>query len=318
MTAGALNALRRDALEEMKRERIRIVREKKDGVCEETPLPAIKKMLIAQGERLGDAQALLESGADEFFWQPQVYKTAFLEKEIAAYGHAVRPVFVLPAVTYTEQLDALYQFVLKHSDVISAVQLNNVGQFWLKWPVPVYGGQGLNVANWETARFYEALGASMLTLSCELTYGEMNDVFSGGGNFEIEAYGRTQMMLLSHCPKRTQMGHERQDAGCNACASADGCPDVYTDRKGYRFPLRRLQMEHGCVVRLMNSVTTDLCKELGGKTNLPLSIRLAFTDEPLERQREIVTSYRTILDGGWATHRTDDQLTSGHWRRSVD
>lgn len=274
-------------------------------------------MLIAQGERLSDAKALLESGADAFFWQPQVYKTVFLEKEIAAYGEMVKPVFVLPAVTYTDELNALHRFVIEHRESISAVQLNNIGQFKLDWKVPVYGGQGLNIANQETARFYESLGAQMLTLSCELTYGEMREVLAAGGNFEAEVYGRTQMMLLSHCPRRTQLGHEVQDATCDACASKDGCPQVYTDRKGYRFPLRRLQMERGCVLRLYNSVTTDLNKELQGKRP-PMSLRLAFTDESPETQRQVVASYRNILNGGRATHETGNATTTGHWRRSVD
>lgn len=318
MTAGALNALRRAALEALRAERIAIRREKKEGVMKEAPIPSFKKVLIAQGENLEYGAALLESGADVFFWQPQNYLEAELEREILAYGDAVKPVLVLPAVTYTEELSALHRFVVKHQEKLSAVQLNNIGQFGVEWPVPVYGGQGLNVANQEAARFYEALGAQMLTLSCELTHAEIGDVLTAGGNFDIEAYGKVQMMLLSHCPKRTQLGHEKQDGACNACAANNGCPDVYTDRKGYRFPLRRLKMEHGCVLRLYNSVTTDLYRELQEKKNLPLSVRVAFTDEPLERQKEVVASYRSMMEGGRATHRIEENLTSGHWRRSVD
>ena len=318
MTAGALNALRRDAIEQLREARIRIVRDHKPAVCEQAEIPEQQKMLIAQAENLSEAKSLLDCGADSFFWQPQCYQKEYLSREIKAYGEAVKPVLVLPAVTYTEQLNAIHSFVNENRALISAVQLNNIGQFGLSWPVPVYGGQGLNVANREAARFYEALGAKRLTLSCELTSSEMQDVYSAGGNFDIEVYGRTQMMLLSHCPKRTQKGHDKQDAVCDACAANGGCAGVYTDRKGYQFPLRRLKMEHGCILRLYNSVVTDLHKELQGKKGLPLSMRLAFTDETPARQQEIVASYRRILDGGAATHRIDDNLTTGHWRRSVD
>ncbi len=318
MTAGALNALRRDALEAMRQARIQVQCEKNPGIELKAEIPQHKKMLIVQGERLCDAASLLACGADAFCWQPQVYKTGYLQKEIDAYGENVKPVLVLPAVTYTDQLNLLYQFVVKNGERIAAVQLNNIGQFALEWPVPVYGGQGLNITNCEAARFYEALGAQMLTLSCELTHAEMKEVFSRGGNFEAEVYGRTQMMLLSHCPVRTQLGHDRQDAACDACSARGGCPEIYTDRKGYRFPLRRLKMEHGCILRLYNSVTTDLYRELQGKAAMPLSFRLAFTDEPLKRQLEIVGSYRSILEGKESTHEPDTNLTSGHWRRSVD
>ncbi len=318
MTAGALNALRRDALEALRKERIRIDRETQEGICEEAPVPMLKKLLIVQGETLSTADELLSSGADCFFWQPQTYLRSHLEKEIAAYGEAVKPVFVLPAVTYTEQLDVLHRFVCAHRETLSGVQLNNVGQFGLKWPVPVYGGQGLNITNCEAARMFEALGATMLTLSCELTLSELQDVFSQGGNFEIEVYGRTQMMLLSHCPRRTMHGDEAQDAACDACAASGGCPEVYTDRKGYRFPLRRLKMEHGCVVRLYNSAVTDLRKDFFRQKGIPMSIRLAFTDETLEKQREITVSCREMLDGKRIFCESDPNTTSGHWRRSVD
>ena len=43
-----------------------------------------------------------------------------------------------------------------------------------------------------------------------------------------------------------------------------------------------------------------------------------FTDETVERQLEIVRSYRSILDGYESLHEPDANLTSGHWRRSVD
>ena len=126
------------------------------------------------------------------------------------------------------------------------------------------------------------------------------------------------MMLLSHCPKRTLAGDGIQDAACNACAKQGGCPDVYTDRKGYRFALRRLKMEHGCVLRLYNSIVTDLSREIMRSPTLPLSLRLTFTDEDAARQCEIVASYRAMLSGGRCTHESDVNTTSGHWRRSVD
>jgi len=317
MTAGMLNALRRDALEAMRQARIRVVREKKEGVCRQAEIPPTQRKLIVQGENLRDAQALLDSGADEFLWQPQCYQRAFLEKEIASACPGVKPVFVLPAVTYTQQLDALHAFVCDHAQAFGGVQLNNVGQFERPWPVPVSGGQGLNVMNSDAARFFEALGAGRLTASCELTYRELLAMIEKGGNFEIEAYGRTQMMLLSHCPKRTLRGDEVHNDACNACAASGGCPDVYTDRMGYRFPLRRLKMEHGCVLRLLNSVTTDVIRELERNPEIPCSIRLSFIDEPLSRQKQIIASYRSVLRGGKPLHEIEPNATSGHWRRSV-
>jgi hypothetical protein len=144
------------------------------------------------------------------------------------------------------------------------------------------------------------------------------ELMAGGGNFEIEVYGRTQMMLLSHCPRRTNAGDEKQDAVCNACAANGGCPAVYTDRKGYRFPAKRQKMEHGCVVRLYNSVATDMSKYSGKLHGAGVCLRVSFTDEPLERQREIVASFRSVLDTGRALHESAESATTGHFARGVE
>ena len=139
-----------------------------------------------------------------------------------------------------------------------------------------------------------------------------------GGNYEIEAYGKTQLMLLSHCPRRTRNGDECQDAACNACAAKGGVPDVYTDRKGYRFSARRLRMKHGCVLRLYNSVTTDMAKSAQKLKELGCSLRISFTDESLERQKEIVASYRSVMDRGIPLHGMEENTTAGHLARGVE
>ncbi|MFQ9446779.1 MAG: hypothetical protein ACLR4A_04945 [Christensenellales bacterium] len=133
----------------------------------------------------------------------------------------------------------------------------------------------------------------------------------------MEAYGRTQLMLLNHCPRRTKRGDQKQDSRCDACAGLGGCPETYTDRKGYRFPLRRLQMEHGCVLRLYNSVETDMAKYSEKLHAFSVSLRLAFTDEPLEKQKEITASYRSVLDTGIALHAVSATATAGHLLRGV-
>lgn len=100
-------------------------------------------------------------------------------------------------------------------------------------------------------------------------------------------------------------------------AGLGGCPETYTDRKGYRFPLRRLQMEHGCVLRLYNSVETDMAKYPEKLHAFSVSLRLAFTDEPLEKQKEITASYRSVLDTGIALHAVSATATAGHLLRGV-
>lgn len=317
MTAGMLNQLRRNALEAMKAARIRI--EKKN--TQPTMMPAQmlqqEKKLIVRGERLGDMPTLLACGADVFYWEPQVFTAEEIEHQLRMYADAI-PVLVLPAVMSSDELSAVHALVCRIPERFGGIVANNIGQFALEWPVPVYGGQGLNVMNGESAAFYTALGAKRLMASCELSYKELRQLQDCGGNYEMEVYGRTQLMLLSHCPRRTKAGEERQDAACNACAANGGYPQTYTDRKGYRFPAKRQKMAHGCVVRLYNSMPTDMAKSAKKLYGAGISFVLGFTDEPLERQKEIVRSYRQVMDAGVATHDMAQEATSGHLVRGVE
>ena len=317
MTAGMLNSLRRDALAAMRAARIQVIRKETEGNLMQADMPAQERLLIVQSEHLSHTAHLISCGADVFYWDPQVYTPEALEAELAR-NTGAKPVLVLPAVMRSEELDRIYALVCAQAARFAGVAANNIGQLGLKWPVPVYGGQGLNVMNSDCAAFCFALGVRRLTASCELSYKELRELQACGGNYEIEVYGRTQLMLLSHCPRRTRAGDEKQDAACNACAANHGCPQVYTDRKGYRFPARRLKMEHGCVVRLYNSVPTDMARSAKKLYDAGLSLRLSFTDESLTRQKEIVSSYRRVLDEGVFDHEIMEFSTSGHLARGVE
>lgn len=316
LTSGALNALRRDALSAMRAARLAVDRPARAGVCAPCEWTERPPMLLVQGESLSEAAALLASGADAFVWQPQSYRTDDLLRALEEHP-AQRPALFLPAALFTRELDALYALVCAHRERFSAVVANNLGALALDWPVPVWGGQGLNVMNAECARFFGALGVERLTASCELSGGELRALAACGAPLEIEAYGRTQLMLLSHCPRRTLAGDTARDARCDACAKDGGCPAVYTDRKGYRFPARRTRTDGGCTVRLYNSLPTDLARYAQRLRALGCSLRLAFTDEPLARREQLTRSYRAVLDGGAPLHEVGE-TTSGRFAHPVE
>lgn len=316
LTAAMLNNLRRDALAKMREARIKPNQTDRRFDFKMCEMPKQERLLIVQHEDLAQAKSLTACGADVFEWQPQTYRIAALERMIEK-ADGVKPVFVLPAVMNSDELEQIHAWVCEHAENLSGVVANNVGQLALAWPVPVSGGQGLNVMNHACAEFFTALNVNRLTVSCELNQKELRDVFQSGGNYVMEAYGRTQLMLLNHCPRRTKNGDEKQDNKCDACAKNGGCPEVYTDRKGYQFPLRRLQMEHGCVLRLYNSVETDMAKYAERLRDFAVSLRLAFTDEPIERQREITASYRSVIDAGRAMHTISPTATAGQLMRGV-
>ena len=77
-------------------------------------------------------------------------------------------------------------------------------------------------------------------------------------------------------------------------------------------------MEHGCVVRLYNSVSSDMARSSKKLFDAGVSLRLSFTDEPLSRQKELTSSYRRVLDEGVFTHEMTEGTTSGHLARGVE
>ena len=78
------------------------------------------------------------------------------------------------------------------------------------------------------------------------------------------------------------------------------------DRMGHRFPLMRLRLPEGCLVRLMNMLPTD------ASDRREIAFRCAeLTDEtPAETER--------VLDALAAFRKTGMQATSGHWNREVE
>lgn len=105
---------------------------------------------------------------------------------------------------HSDELTHIHAWICENAERFGGVVVNNAGQLALDWPVPVSGGQGLNVMNHACAEFYTVLRVNRLTVSCELNQKELQDVFASGGNYVMEAYGRTQLMLLNHCPRRTK------------------------------------------------------------------------------------------------------------------
>ena len=77
-------------------------------------------------------------------------------------------------------------------------------------------------------------------------------------------------------------------------------------------------MPHGCVLRLYNSVPTDMSKATEKLTALGCSLRLSFTDETIERQKELVSSFRSLLSGGPVCHNAQEGATLGHLMRGVE
>ena len=124
----------------------------------------------------------------------------------------------------------------------------------------------------------------------------------------MPVYGRTQLMLLHHCPARTALGLKSGHRDCQMCDEKR--PEALagkelTDRRGYRFPLLRQRLPEGCLVQLMNAVPTDnLDRETANRA-------IELTDEGREETEEVLQAFI-------ARRKTGKKTTTGHWKRPVE
>lgn len=148
----------------------------------------------------------------------------------------------LPDVTFPdeeEQLDEKLD-ILKARGLTDAVA-GNLGSVRraLRKNLKVHGGYGLNITNRISAEEYRKLGLADITVSFELSFPKIRDLFTVIPLGCIIA-GRLPLMQMRNCPAR-------KSGGCRNC---DGHPTV-TDHTGRKFPVICHEKRY---VTLLNSV----------------------------------------------------------------
>lgn len=306
---SALNAIRRDALLALENQRAadfalaRGVENPPDAVvlpCGKVPETIIFRDLT-QYEAVKHLSARL-------VWYPEDFREEALERDLAALADGVW--FHLPVKCEQATLDMLHRFVTDHADRLGGVVLGSVGQLGMQWPLPMGAGEGIPVTNRCTAQVLYAEGCEFVTASGELSAAELSTMLAGDPPMLVPAYGRAQLMLLHHCPARTYLGLERGHADCRMCDLHH--PDALagtslTDRRGVEFPLLRQRLPEGCLVRLMNSVPTDLVSRVRHAGWSPL---MTLSGE----HGEALSSAVDVFEGG----KRQGDATSAHWNRPVE
>ncbi len=241
------------------------------------------------------------------------YPEDFREAALDALAREMRPGewLRIPDVCEEVTLRAIGRWTEKNRERLGGVVLGSVGQLGLDWQVPVAAGPGIPVMNREAARLLKEQGCVFVTVSPELTGEETRRLTRPGTGLPVmvlPVYGRTQLMLLHHCPARTVLGGNRGHAACRLCDEEDGRAlkgKKLEDERGYRFPLLRVRLPEGCLVRLLNKAPVDLGDQ---DTGLPRAAEM--TTETAEEAAEtaaLISAYQ----------KTPGESTRGHWHRAV-
>ena len=306
---SALNALRREALDKLARERMQAFAR---PVSEELPEDAltlpegeVPEMIIFRSREQYEAVKDMDA---RLIWYPEDWREDALESEAAALPEGIW--LHLPMSCEEATLQMIHRFVIRHADKLGGVVLGSVGQLGLRWPVAVGAGTGVPVMNRRAAQLLYEQGCAFVTASPELTAAETATLMKGNPPMAVPGWGRTQLMLLHHCPARTYLGLEKGHADCRLCDRHDAnCLEntCLTDRKGFAFPLLRQRMPEGCLIRLMNSLPTDNVQKVRAAGYAGLHELSVETGAALAQAVHVVK-------GGKAEMET----TSGHWQRPVE
>ncbi len=309
VAVSALNALRRDALITLENQRAEDFARPQGRECpaDELILPAasVPETIIVRD--LDQAEAVRGLNA-RIVWYPEDFREEALERDLARLNDGVW--FHLPMKCEQAALEMLRRFVTAHADKLGGVVLGSVGQLGMTWPLPIGAGEGVPVMNRRAAQFLFAEGCEFITASGELSGAELTTLMAGNPPVLVPAYGRAQLMLLHHCPARTYLRLSKGHASCRLCD--ENKPDAlkgtaFTDRRNTVFPLLRQRLPEGCLVRLMNSVPTDIVDRVR-RAGWPALMTL--NGESAEELDSAIAVWQG--EKGW------NDATSAHWNRPVE
>ncbi len=306
---SVLNALRRDALSALEEQRAEEFARAERGEMPEDGCTlhagSVPETIIV---RDGTQYAAVKALDARIVWYPEDFREEALEAGLAEMDGGVW--LHLPMKCEQATLDMLYGFVSAHADHLGGVVLGSVGQLGLDWPVPYGAGEGVPVMNRRAAQVLLDQGCAFVTASGELSGAELATLMQGGAPILVPAYGRTQLMLLHHCPARTYLGLRKGHAECRMCdtGSSDALTGTaFIDRRRAMFPLLRQRLPEGCLVRLMNSVPTDLMDRVRRAGYTPLMTLNG------ENGAELADALHV-----WRGGESHMETNAGHWNRPVE
>ena len=300
---SALNALRRQALDELSRQRTALPERRtgqfKPGVRYENrkDLPQFTVSLRTADqlshELLKLSPALIYLAADEAAAHP--------DKVEMAQKAGVPVVAMLPKVCWDRELPALDKDLEKLRAMgVTQVLACNLGlvRHAADLGFQVRGDYGLGLYNSQTMKELKRMGLISATASFEMKLPQVRDL-SKGLDVELIGYGRLPLMITENC-----IIHNH--SGMHTCGNVN----LLTDRKGERFPVVKA---YGCRNEILNAKKLFLADKLSDLNRLGLwAVRLQFTTENAIECAQVLERYQ-----GRGRYQPND-YTRGLYYRNVE
>lgn len=330
LPVSALNALRRQAAEELLQARIRDFgrNAEKQAVTETTePVrlhvrrekadfdPGSLTVIFSRPEM---AQALLDAGADRLWYQPESYRPEELAEGLDKLPRGVW--LRLPAQCSGETLESIGKIVSQRQERIGGLVAESLGQLDFMPALPMAAGTQLPITNRAAVENLQNCGLSAITLWTEWNRTEVEKMLPTGLPVLMKMYGREQLMLLNHCPKRVEKGLAANRSKCAICKTPSmTCGEenpVLTDQRGYAFPMKRTAYPEGCIISVYNALPTDLRESETDRIRMNAGMLLHFTTEAPETALNLTRTFSRLRRGEAVSG--PENATSGHWKRGVE
>ncbi len=291
LSAAALNALRRDALDALLELRGRTNPHHKVPYEAPAPVPYVSsRKQPALWARFYRAEQI---PTEESFERILLPVEQITKETITRFGE--RLIAQLPTLLFPENEAAAGERLAQLAEYgLRAVWTNNIYGIPLakRLGLSIHGGFGLNIVNTPALLACESDGLSSITVSFELA---MAKILALGGTLPrgIVSYGYLPLMHVRNCPVRAA-------GGCGAC---NGKGEL-TDRKQIVFPV---ECDERRSATLLNSVPLDLADRPLAGLDFQL---LYFTRETAEEAAAVAQRYRTA-------QKTDQPHTGGLYYRTL-
>ena len=301
LPASAINALRRDALEELTRRRCAPPRRTAGRYCapkKEHGGPDAPQFTLSVEDPAQLSEELLSLRPARVYFP--IEKLGALDLHLTGRAPFCA---VLPRI-YTDADREKLTRALRHArDAgVACAAVGNIGHLRLaeESALPLCGDWSLNVTNSETLRFLQRAGLTSACVSFELRNGQIRDLDKALPT-EAIVYGRLPLMITENCLSQDGRGQ---------CRCADG-PAALKDRTGAEFPVLPV---FGCRSEIENCVPLFLADK-ADFLHLGLTFaRLRFTTESASQCVKILRRY--CGEGDWTPG--EGRFTRGLYYRGVE
>ena len=312
VSASALNALRREALERLSALRCAIPpRRSFDYIApqkvDNPTAPPRFTVSLSRTEQLTDELIALRPAL--------VYLPIELisQLDLAPYLTLTKFVAVLPRIYRTREEAMLRAMLVAARDKgVTGVTASNLGHFALVGDLglTVHGDYSLNIYNSAALRLLAERKLSSACVSFELRHEQVRDL-SKPLPCEAIIYGRLPLMITENCIVSNEFSCRYQRQHCEALQpdSSCRCTPELTDRRGEHFPVTRVW---GCRSEIQNAKTLYLADKNDYQRIGLTYARLRFTTESPDECVRVLKTYLGRDDY------TPDDLTRGLFYRGVE